>query len=490
MKVYVYVASGGFSDEMYDLLGIDKDTLDNNGYFPAGIIELNKSWLSGKDITHGNALIKTNDDWTTLLDALGDMDVYSMVEMQGKNYSKNNGNKVKDYLAQAEKALNERWGSGYTALFRWHYVPSGTAEKASSTCEYEWCPKGDATHYGFSQQAGVLYHLDLKFSTKEITFNTGNNGITDGAARDGTEVDKRTYITGSPIQEPRNLKIPDGYKLVGYYTSQNFEEGTEWDGIGTPLNTDQTVYIKIVPKDNVTLKYVVAEGDGTVDPPDESFNPVKGTWSGSKASAGSGYTFAGWYADKECTQKLSDIEQYKPEKPEGGWTEGGTYIYYAKFIPSDKVLTIRKTLSGNMYDASKTFAFTISSDMDMKWTTAEGEQKGTTITVSLGKDKSTTEGKAAVWDIRVPAGARVTVTENTDGYTQTISGKPDGAETVEGGISFTMPSADTAITFDNKKEIAPDTGVVLDTIPYIVILALVAVGAVVFIRKRGRRIDD
>ena len=209
-----------------------------------------------------------------------------------------------------------------------------------------------------------------------------------------------------------------------------------------------------------------------------------------KAAAGTGYTFEGWYADKDCTQKLSGNVQYTPVKPEGGWTEGGTYTYYAKFIPSDKVLTIKKTLSGNMYDASKTFAFTISSDMDMKWTTVAREQTGKEITVSLGKDKSTAKGEATVWDIKVPAGATVTVTEVTAGYTQTISGQPDGAVAVTGGISFTMPSADTTITFDNRKEIAPDTGVVLDTLPYIVILALVGVGAVIFLRRRGRRVDD
>ena len=489
VKVYVYVASGDFSDEMYELLGIDKTTLDNNGYFPAGIIELNKSWLSGKVTTHGKALIQSDDDWATLYAALGMMDVNSMVEMQGKDYSKNNGNHVKDYIEQAEKALGETWGSGCTALFRWHYVPDGTADKASSTCSYERC-RGNATHYGFSQQAGVLYHLDLKFSTKKITFITGNNGIADGDAKDGTKVDSRTYITGSKILEPRNLKIPAGYKLVGYYTTPDFEEGTEWNGIGTPLNEDQTVYIKITEQTNVVLKYEVAEGEGTVEPVSEVFNPTTGTWSGSKAAAGTGYTFEGWYADKDCTQKLSDNVQYTPVKPEGGWTEGGTYTYYAKFIPSDKVLTIKKTLSGNMYDASKTFAFTISSDMAMKWTTVAGEQTGKEITVSLGKDKSTAEGEATVWDIKVPAGATVTVTEVTARYTQTISGQPDGAAAVTGGISFTMPSADTTITFDNRKEIAPDTGVVLDTLPYIVILALVGVGAVIFLRRRGRRVDD
>ncbi len=489
VKVYVYVASEGFSDEMYELLGIDKDTLDNNGYFPAGIIELDKSWLSGKDTTHGRALIQTNNDWTTLLAALGNMDVGNMVFMQGKDYSKNNGNHVADYIDQAEKALGKTWGSGSTALFRWHYVPSGTAEGASSICEYDRCG-GSATHYGFAQQAGVLYHLDLKFSTKTITFITGNNGIGSGEAKDGTKVDSRTYITGSEIQEPRNLNVPDGYKLVGYYTSPNFEEGTEWNGIGTPLKKDQTVYIKIVPQDNVTLKYVVAEGEGTVKPTDESFNPMTGSWTGSTAAAGTGYTFAGWYAEKECTNLLSENEQFKPEKPTTGWAEGGTYTYYAKFIPSDKVLTIKKTLSGNMYDASKTFVFTISSDLDMKWTTASGEQTGKTITVSLGKDQSTAAGEAAVWDIKIPAGAAVTVTEDAGDYTQTITGQPEGAAAVTGGISFTMPSADTTVIFDNEKDIVPDTGVVLDTLPYVMILALVAAGAVIFVRKRGRRADD
>ncbi len=489
VKVYVYVASEGFSDEMYELLGIDKDTLDNNGYFPAGIIELNKSWLNGKNTEHGKALIQTDDDWTTLLGALGNMDVSNMVSMQGKDYGKNNGNHVAEYIGQAEKALRETWNSGSTALFRWHYVPDGTAERESSTCEYGGC-RGNATHYGFAQQAGVLYHLDLKFSTKTITFITGNNGIGSGEAKDGTKVDSRTYITGSEIQEPRNLNVPDGYKLVGYYTSPNFEEGTEWNGIGTPLKKDQTVYIKIVPQDNVTLKYVVAEGEGTVKPTDESFNPMTGSWTGSTAAAGTGYTFAGWYAEKECTNLLSENEQFKPEKPTTGWAEGGTYTYYAKFIPSDKVLTIKKTLSGNMYDASKTFTFTISSDLDMKWTTASGEQTGKTITVSLGKDQSTAEGEATVWDIKIPAGAAVTVTEDAGDYTQTITGQPEGAEDVTGGISFTMPSADTTVIFDNEKDIVPDTGVVLDTLPYVMILALVAVGAVIFVRKRGRRVDD
>lgn len=484
VKVYVYVASKGFSDEMYKLLGIDKTTLDGNNYFPAGSIEVQKSFFNGKSTTPGDGLISDEDEWGNLKIALGALNTDALDatkqptlkdgKWQNVDYTVNRGNKVGDYLSQAVIEYGAGWGSQSTALFPWHVTATwGTRTQ----------------HYGFTDQS-VRYHLDLKFDTRTITFITGNNGITDGTAKDGTEVDSRTYITGSTIQEPRNLKIPDGYKLVGYYTSPNFEESTKWNGIGTPLNADQTVYIKIVPQDNVTLKYVVAQGEGTVSPGDESFNPTTGNWSGSRASADTGHTFAGWYADKECTQKLSDSGQYKPEKPTEGWTEGGTYIYYAKFIPSDKVLTIKKTLSGNMYDASKTFAFTISSDMDMKWTTAAGEQTGRSITVLLGKDKSTAENEATVWDIRIPAGAEVTVTEVTDGYTQTISGQPDGAVTVEGGIRFTMPSVDTTITFDNRKEIVPDTGVVLDTLPYVVILALVAAGAVIFIRKRGRRVDD
>ena len=47
------------------------------------------------------------------------------------------------------------------------------------------------------------------------------------------------------------------------------------------------------------------------------------------------------------------------------------------------------------------------------------------------------------------------------------------------------------VTFANNKEATPDTGVLLDSLPYVVILAVVVLGAaLVIVRRRKHRDDD
>ena len=53
-----------------------------------------------------------------------------------------------------------------------------------------------------------------------------------------------------------------------------------------------------------------------------------------------------------------------------------------------------------------------------------------------------------------------------------------------------MPSGDAEITITNHKEAHPDTGVLLDSLPYILIIACVAaIGAFIVIRRRKNRED-
>ncbi|MBE6042542.1 MAG: Cna B-type domain-containing protein, partial [Clostridiales bacterium] len=218
-------------------------------------------------------------------------------------------------MGQAAADIGKGWGSNSTALFYW------------PTTNYS---------YGFDDQ-GVRYHLDLRFQTNKVTFITGNNGIPSGASRDGTTVDVRSYIKGSPILEPRNLPIPAGCRFVGYYNDPNFT--TPWDKIGSPLEHDETVYIKITPQENVILYYKpVPAGGGTVSVDAEGLNPETGTPAGSTATANPGYTFDGWYADEECTQLLSRDAKYVPTKGSSDrWVDGTTY--YAKFKENTVTLT-------------------------------------------------------------------------------------------------------------------------------------------------------
>ena len=57
-------------------------------------------------------------------------------------------------------------------------------------------------------------------------------------------------------------------------------------------------------------------------------------------------------------------------------------------------------------------------------------------------------------------------------------------------VTVTVLDSDK-VTFTNHKVTVPDTGVLLDSLPYVVILAVVVLGAaLVIVRRRKHRDDD
>ena len=314
VKVYVYVNGSGYSEEALEVLGIDKSTLDANGYFPVGEINLDASYLSGKSNikTAGAALINSSDDWETLKSLLSDMNTQTLIG----EYAENKGNHIPEYLTQAVGDVDFGWGTQHTALFYW--------------------PDDGRTSYGFEDQT-VRYHLDLRFNTSVINYVNGNNGIHRGNAKDGRTIDTRTYISGSTAIEPRNLSVPDGYKLVGYYS--DYEMTQPWIPGETIVEEGATVYVKLAKMGDVVINYVAADG-GSVSLVKENFNPVTGTPSGSTATASTGKVFDGWYSDAEYTNKVSDSTSFTPSTPEDGWKENTSFTYYAKFIDNEKTVTV------------------------------------------------------------------------------------------------------------------------------------------------------
>lgn len=143
-------------------------------------------------------------------------------------------------------------------------------------------------------------------------------------------------------------------------------------------------------------------------------------------------------------------------------------------------LTIRKTVSGNMYDDQKAFAFTVTADKDMTL----GEETGTSFTFDLKKDEQVT--------ISVPVGAVVTVREDASGYIFSLGADTTitGYTTLENGITFTMPNENSTVVFNNAKDVVVDTGVMLDTLPYVLILAVAGFGGAALMKKRRCRGED
>lgn len=126
-------------------------------------------------------------------------------------------------------------------------------------------------------------------------------------------------------------------------------------------------------------------------------------------------------------------------------------------------VTITKLVTGNMGDRDKSFEFTYQING------ANGE----TFNLKHGESKT----------IRVRIGQSLTVTENSDGYEVFING--DKAENK--AITVT-PKGDTTITFTNTKNVNIDTGVSLDTLPYVLLLGGMAVlGGALLLRRREDR---
>lgn len=143
--------------------------------------------------------------------------------------------------------------------------------------------------------------------------------------------------------------------------------------------------------------------------------------------------------------------------------------------PATAEITVEKQVSGNMLSHNDEFDFSV---------TGEAHRvDGTEVTSFKLK-----HGESIKLTVKV--GDSITITENRDdSITTTVS--TNGAKAVNGNSTTYIVSSDAnqKITFYNNKEVTLDTGVSLDSLPYILILGVVAVGAVVIVvnRRKHRR---
>ncbi len=142
-------------------------------------------------------------------------------------------------------------------------------------------------------------------------------------------------------------------------------------------------------------------------------------------------------------------------------------------------LTVTKHIAGNMADMSKMFTFTVTFDSgDKDWDTtsviidnASGDwsEDGLSYQIELGNDESVTFSN-------LPAGVTYTVSEDAQNYT------PDATYSDE---DKTISANDEdAVDFTNTLTNDIDTGISMDSLPYILMLAAAGIGMVVFFAKK------
>ena len=148
-------------------------------------------------------------------------------------------------------------------------------------------------------------------------------------------------------------------------------------------------------------------------------------------------------------------------------------------------LTVTKEITGNMADMSKEFNFTI------VLTAPEGTEFADNQNVCSNEGAEVTKTNDSEWTITValgdgesinisniPVGTIYTVAEDAEGYTSTHTTVADGS--IAGG------DADEDV-WTNELTSEVDTGIALDSMPYIMILAVVA-GAFVLTSFKKREV--
>lgn len=251
---------------------------------------------------------------------------------------------------------------------------------------------------------------------------------------------------------------------------------------------------------------------------------------------GSKWVFDGWYPENDAgtgPDETAAITKWPYKVSEDELTNyGGDRVvnFYAHYKKATSNVTITKQVTGLLGDTNKEFAFSVSIKQNGEDCTGVTAKKRDQPVSDL-TNFTLTHGETVTLE-NVPIGATITVKEIAPGehYTVSATGHSDeqnGRDNVTftyGAVANTATASDAdeadlmllsmedgtavdtdavaladatdktvpnnAITVTNHCTLFPDTGVLLDTLPYLVILAVAAGGGILLMLRKRRKEDD
>lgn len=205
------------------------------------------------------------------------------------------------------------------------------------------------------------------------------------------------------------------------------------------------------------------------------------------AADGTVYKFEGWYTDKNFTpeSKFDFTED----------TISADTTFYAKYVPASANLTVTKTVTGKLGDTNKAFTFTITKadGTSANITEANIETTDNTRAVWQGNGKFTLKDGASIIFKNLPSGEYKVIEEDYSGEKYDTSwqiGTDGEVYEKNSTATVTIGTTEQTVHFTNHRTLEPDLGVLLDTLPYIVILTVVAGGVALLMLRKRRKEDD
>ena len=351
----------------------------------------------------------------------------------------------------------------------------------------------DGTPFNLDTEINRDYELHARVgSQKGYSVEYDKNGATSGDA----PIDDTNYAEGSyaDVKLPGDLakadkvflgwaEATDPTKIYQPGDKLPIEAGKAVDGVITLYAVwgDKPVQTKLTYKANFegaehAEKFYELENNAT-----ETIKSYGETGLPSR----SGYEFLGWSENPDA--KETDKLYKAGDKIIVDETDAPTKnVLYAIWKQSTVKLTVTKTVTGNFGDKSKAFQFSMQVDggNSIKLTA-----KGTALPKGSQSDYifSLKHGENIVIE-GMPVGKKIVLAEtNAEQYTVSFN---DTVETNRNYVNEKGLTADTEIAVENYRYTQPDTGVFVDSLPYILIIACVAgVAALFLIRRRKKRED-
>lgn len=317
--------------------------------------------------------------------------------------------------------------------------------------------------------------------------NTGKNGK-DGDWKNEEQY-RSKYTSGvyeSPVPSVKDKIMTyhlDGLLLIHDATHINVQFMVQDAGKNTfdLVNDYGGAYTVQKQGDSIQLN-TIARPDVKRDDQTEAVCPETKT-----TADGTVYTFKGWYTDENCTQKADFVNG----------TISADTTFYAKYVPASANLTVTKTVTGKLGDTNKAFTFTI--------TKADGTSANITdanVEISeadrakvewKGNGQFTLKDGASIIFKNLPSGEYKVIEEDYSGEKYDTSwqiGTDGEVYEKNSTATVTIGTTEQTVHFTNHRTLEPDLGVLLDTLPYIVILAVVAGGVALLMLRKRRKEDD
>lgn len=398
-----------------------------------------------------------NSDTSQLL---GDISVNEFANYWAGNDEKNITNNVGSFIL--------KWPDGTTSGGSWTLTSEDTSPKVGSKTAFNYVLDSiwDSYKTRIAKDLGVDADTLSKNDISQITLNAFK------ISRKNSETENQYFHIDCTL-DIKSSKVFTAKFMVKY--------------------PGQTDYKLVDAKNYVTGNSV--ENTSVVD----KYNAtpeVKSKYT--DASSGITYQLSGWYPEKDGgpydTKNRQDLKEQWSYTPTDNELQDGTVYFYAHYEPVSADLTISKTVTGMLGDTNKAFTFQIV-DADNK-PVALTKDNCDGVLLNNGTDGKFTLKHGGTVTIKNLAPGTYRVKEidgdhDLTGYeTSWKVGTDDTVHEKSTEAPVTMSGTNMTLAFTNHCKLIPDTGVLLDTLPYIVILAVVAGGVALLMLRKRRKEDD